>query len=261
MAARYKSGQSIQEIATHWGASRRGVWGALTNSGVKIVRRNKYACNHAYFDRIDTEAKAYWLGFLFADGFVLRHPHARLGLTLASKDKDHIERFLKAMRSTHRIADGTRHVDGQDYAQASILISSPRLVDALIEKGMTPRKTETLKWPTCVPEQLMRHFARGVFDGDGTWFVHPTQRSQVAFKLVNANRSFLEDFKAFVQEHCEVGNPTIYHDPKRNNRKGASCSLGFRGARQCARLYSFLYDGARIWLPRKHAVIAKRFHA
>lgn len=259
MAALYESGKSTAEIAEQLGVSRRGVTGALTKRGVKVVRRNKYACDHGFFDVIDSESKAYWLGFLFADGNVSLRPRAAVRVALAIRDKDHLERLQEALRSNHPIYEISKPLNGKTYGQAILHVASPRMARALTGRGMTPNKTYTVRWPRGVPNHLTRHFVRGFFDGDGTWFVHPTVRGQVAFQLVCANPFFLEDFKSAVQAQCEVGNPTVFHDARRDDKKRNTYSLGFRGAQQCARLFSFLYHDASIWLPRKYEQAARRF--
>lgn len=35
-----------------------------------VEKNKKYTCDSTFFNVIDTEEKAYWLGFLMADGFI-----------------------------------------------------------------------------------------------------------------------------------------------------------------------------------------------
>lgn len=48
----------------------------------------KYSLNENFFQEINTEEKAYWLGFLMADGCILDQPQRSKRLTVALKEKD-----------------------------------------------------------------------------------------------------------------------------------------------------------------------------
>jgi hypothetical protein len=54
-----------------------------------------------YFETIDTLKKAYWLGFLYADGEVRNKyrekPWYRISVELSAKDRDHLENFCRAI--------------------------------------------------------------------------------------------------------------------------------------------------------------------
>ena len=62
---------------------------------------SKYTYNENYFKIIDSEEKAYWLGFLYADGCITRFyrneklKSMSLELTLQSNDIEHLKKFLK----------------------------------------------------------------------------------------------------------------------------------------------------------------------
>ncbi len=71
-------------------------------SGIYVDRR-KYKLNESFFEIIDSEEKAYWLGFLMADGSVRAGQsqdgtgHWNIRLSLATADKERIERFIEAI--------------------------------------------------------------------------------------------------------------------------------------------------------------------
>ena len=48
------------------------------------------------FDQIDTQEKAYWLGFILADGYLNTNKHM-LRIKLGDKDKHHLEKFIQAL--------------------------------------------------------------------------------------------------------------------------------------------------------------------
>ena len=69
----------------------------------------KYYFNKNYFDIIDNSEKAYWLGFIWADGYVCKrkrkdnHIEYDFKLSLSKIDSDHLEKFKKCLNSNHNI--------------------------------------------------------------------------------------------------------------------------------------------------------------
>jgi len=125
-----------------------------------------YALDQHYFDVIDTEEKAYWLGFIAGDGCV--RERGVLTVALAAADAAHLEYLRIALCTTrpvrHYVAKRGKR-KGQRVAALSIC--SRRMADALMAHGIEPRKSLILQaWDG--PEHLMRHYWRGLIDADGT---------------------------------------------------------------------------------------------
>lgn len=55
------------------------------------------------FENIDTEEKAYWLGFLYADGCV-GSKESKVELSLAEKDLRHMEKFRSFIGIENKIS-------------------------------------------------------------------------------------------------------------------------------------------------------------
>ena len=128
-----------------------------------------------HFETIDTEEKAYWLGFLYADGNVhLNEDKVELGL--AEKDLHHIEKFKDFIGLPNKISYRPK-TNSYRFSFRSKMLKAD-----LIDKGCTPKKSLTLKFPTNqqVPKKLIRHFIRGYFDGDG-WFTSTDKSLQLGF--------------------------------------------------------------------------------
>ena len=125
------------------------------------------------FEIIDTEEKAYWLGFLYADGSVSSTDN-RIELGLAEKDLNHIEKFKEFIGIPNKISYRPQ-TKSYRYSFKSIPCK-----EDLIKHGCVPKKSLILKFPTeeQVPEHLIRHFIRGYFDGDG-WFSNTSSCFQV----------------------------------------------------------------------------------
>jgi hypothetical protein len=138
--------------------NKQGICGRASKIGVRYLSYNKY-----YFDEIDNKEKAYWLGFIYADGNV--NSGLRLSITLSSVDKNHLVKFKNAIESNINLRDYQKN----NYNYSTLEIKNSHLHNSLINKGVVYRKTYCAEFPTknIVPEYLLSHFIRGFFDGDG----------------------------------------------------------------------------------------------
>jgi len=125
--------------------------------------------DHYYFQNIDTEEKAYWLGFIAADGCV----HQNLGkwyfsIQLSSVDYEHLVKLKTALGFSGKTsrASSSNKITGKIYSGVRFSARSSALVGCLLDCGITPRKSLTLE-PWDGPPELMRHYWRGLIDGDG----------------------------------------------------------------------------------------------
>ncbi len=129
-------------------------------------------CNESFFENINTEAKAYFLGLMYADGCICEQKigQNRININLKYHDKHILETFKKHLEYTGKLTfteNSKKKLKFNIQDQYRLRISSNKLCNDLSKHGCTPRKTFTLKFPTTVPEHLLRHFIRGLFDGDG----------------------------------------------------------------------------------------------
>lgn len=130
-----------------------------------------YSCKEDYFKTINTDAKAYLLGFLMADGSVSKK--GRIKLHLKAADIEVVAFFAKELESTYRIIIGkagvTIHGVKKYYPTVCTTIYSKKMVEDLAKYGVVPNKTYA---PTAVipniPEELIPAYVRGFFDGDGS---------------------------------------------------------------------------------------------
>ena len=125
-----------------------------------------------------------------ADGYVR---HGELRLKLKRGDKKHIELFRDCLGSNHKIIDeiGKVVVSGRTYTSeySSLSIYNTKLVKDLIKHGCTNKKTFTITFPE-LREDLIRHFIRGYFDGDGSIYQNKTKNLK-SFNVVSASLTFI----------------------------------------------------------------------
>lgn len=166
---------SLTEMGKREKVDRRTLAKHFKELGIEIVnKQNRSKFNEHIFDQIDSEEKAYWLGFIFADGYISSSPLReevknvyQFELSLGIKDIEHLNKFKTFIAyEKDIIIDGNR---------CRFVVSNKHLWTILNELGCTPNKSLSLTFPN-IPQNLVRHFIRGYFDGDGciSRYVHNT---------------------------------------------------------------------------------------
>ena len=84
---------SLREIAENYNTTRKILTRWVTQSGYKIFPKKQLNYNDDLFEIINTEEKAYWLGFIYADGYVSDEYSFEVSLSL--KDKEHLMKLGK----------------------------------------------------------------------------------------------------------------------------------------------------------------------
>lgn len=166
---------SLTEMGKREKVDRRTLAKYFKELGIEIVnKQNRSKFNEHVFDQIDSEEKAYWLGFIFADGYISSSPLRenvksiyQFELSLGLKDKEHLEKFRNFMEYEKPLLI--------DTCRCRFTLANKHLWTTLNSYGCTPNKSLTLTFPN-IPEYLIKHFIRGYFDGDGciTRYVHKT---------------------------------------------------------------------------------------
>lgn len=202
-----------------------------------------YTQDNSYFEVIDSERKAYWLGFLYADGCVYESPNSKIvAINLHKKDQYILEEFIKDIKSDRKV-----NIDSRGYAD--LRIGSIKMANDLIKLGCIPRKSLVLKFPTedIVPNYLIRHFIRGYMDGDGcisTYFKLNRNRNNINYycevKFVGTYNMIDMIRKYFNSEKKVLGHKHSVN----------TYQISFAG-RKYKEVVDLLYDGATIYLKRK----------
>lgn len=226
--------------------------------GTGGIQKRKYNCDDSFFDIINTEEKAYWLGFIYADGCITCGNH--LQVSLAAKDAKHLEKFRDALKSTNPVHVYKGTCTGVEIAYCKLDIRSSQLYNQLNVKGVTERKTNTLTFPEdgIVPKELVSHFLRGYFDGDGTINIQRQYKTPQCRIQIMGTEDMLLGFIKQLPIH-----PKILKDKTFFTRKEGQTVKCFQyGGNQCCRaIFDFLYQGATIYLDRKHEIYLQHFYS
>lgn len=120
--------------------------------------------NRHIFDIIDISEKAYWLGFIIADGY-LNDNKNMLRIKLGNKDKKHLEKFINFLEGDLSMLKSEIHsITGN--TQWYVSTYAPQIHDALKNLKVEQAKSGKEKVPP-IEEKFYRDFIRGLWDGDG----------------------------------------------------------------------------------------------
>ena len=244
----YKNNMSLSEIEKEFKVLRATVSKFLEEQNIKKIKGNhyrKYFHDFDFFENIDTEEKAYWLGFMFADGYIVNHENRygedSFGLTLAEDSLDSIEKFKKSLNATNPIRYDNSKSIGQP--QAKIVLTSQKTVNDLIDKGCVKQKSLILQPPKKVPEKLLSHFIRGFFDGDGSLMKYNYNN----YPSYNINFTTTYEMAIWLRDIFGKG------DVHKEKRRDFTWYYSIGGNRQVLDICHYMYDEATIWMNRKYA--------
>jgi intein-encoded DNA endonuclease-like protein len=251
----YQSGMTQPEIAKAFGICRTTVIKSLKgkNKREKTWGMQKYKDENPFiFSEIDTEEKAYWFGFLLADGNIT-YPKSqkgqsrwRLRLFVTESDIDVILKF-KAFMGNNRTIERKKNSNSVSKPLAGITINNRQIVDDLISKGCVPDKSLQTNYPYfLIDTEFERHFIRGLFDGDG--FITSYKKSG---KFIVPVAGFTSGTNSFLVELNErlltITKSKIV--PRKSTGNGGDVRI--YSYCNCSPFYDWMYRDATVWLERK----------
>lgn len=213
-----------------WWRAKYGIPAHQSSGRGWLRRRSALPIDEFFFSKIDTEEKAYFLGFLSADGYVSADGK-RLSCSVSEVDLHIIEQFRSAIKSGHKVSTKISNGFSGSKPQKVINISCKQIVSDLAKYGVVPNKSHSLSYAQIDPV-LERHYLRGLFDGDGS--ICERQIFMVG------TRSLLNGMNnAFIRH----GLPALHW-----TKREYPCTYGNRGHTD---LLHWLYLDATVYLKRK----------
>lgn len=241
---------TVKELAKEYNVNKSSVSRLLQRNNVTL-RNSKYHFNQDYFENIDTEHKAYWLGFMYADGYVNSKGNKVL-LRIKSNDDYILKQFVQDLNSdipvqyythTHKLPNSEKH---HTLHYASVTICNKKIKEDLIKQGCLENKTLILNFPFHIPSHLYKDFIRGYMDGDGC--------ITYAGKQKCGNQEFKVSFCGTQEVLNGIQQVFGYNKKlsKRWNDNKNNYTLDISGNKQVYDFLTVLYDNATIYLKRKH---------
>lgn len=234
---------SLKKIGNILHCSQSPIKRILLENDIKLRKRtHTYKANYRVFQKIDSEEKAYWLGFLAADGNIMRYQtRATISINLGRKDRGHLEKFKAFLESDAPIVDHTQNAGfSNDSLMSKISIHSVDMADDLIDKNVVPNKSLILQPPN-IHEDFFIPYIRGYFDGDGS--LHESNGSwRINFEGTEEMLKWINMVLDF-----QVSKLTQRYPSHKN-----SYTMVAGGYNKVVRITNTIYKDANIFLDRKY---------
>lgn len=217
----------------------------------------RYNFNENYFECIDNEHKAYWLGYLFADGCIYKAATTNFGkeyfvvqLSLGIADISVLERLKSDIEIDKKIYVGTYKSKNKCGEYCRLGISSNKMASDLMKIGCVPRKSQIVKFPE-IRKDLERHFIRGFFDGNGS--IYASERKNVRISgIARKDWGFCFNSTSYMLNSIkDILNENNIHTSKIRPGHGNVYVLEGCSRNSIRNLYHYLYDNSTIFLERK----------
>lgn len=238
----YINGNTVKQLSQKYSIRTGTIYSWIKKNNISRQKGPKSLCkNYTYFDNIDSELKAYFLGYIIADGNVsiINNQYA-FKITLQYEDRYIIEKLKEQLCSLNRIRDFEQKSPTSDnvYKYSYLSIGNKHLVQSLIKLKVIPSKT----FNEIIPEidvNLLPHLIRGFFDGDG--IAYKTDKGY-SFGFVG-NKNILNQIKNILGWENKLSPHFI--------TKGIFTVLT-SDKEKLLKFYHYMYDNSTFYLKRKH---------
>lgn len=194
-----------------------------------------------YFDYIDTEMKAYFLGLILTDGcvFVPKKGMPSISITLKSDDAYILQRFKEEIKADTKVIFDKR-------GTATIAVKSNRLADALSKYGVCSGKENRSHLPL-IETNMMSHMLRGMFDGDGSVAsdVARNGKHRHCFTICG-QPSLMREIQEHLVKTCDIAARKQY------NYSDNFGEVKWSKIEDMKKIGDYLYQDATFFMERKH---------
>ncbi len=243
---KYQSGKSCDFIGKEYNVSGASICQILQKQNIPRrscnCRSRSDFLNEQYFDTIDTEDKAYWLGFILGDGGVTKH---QLYFCLSTVDIKHLQKFADCLNSSRK-----PYVAANGFAK--IEFNSKHMINSLDKLGIIPRKTYNCFNLPKISDSLMPHFMRGYLDADG-WFCKVSRKTyyELEIGIVAHNKELIEQTRNWFNS-IGINRNSVHAKTKENSVTWQYC---IRGMKNFKTIISTIYNKPSTYLDRKYEKI------
>jgi hypothetical protein len=239
--------EKVIEILPH--RNKSGIQQRAFKLGIKKLTYNK-----DYFTRINTPEKAYWLGFIYADGYVTTGN--RWGIELSSVDQEHLQKLIECLDSNIRLKFRKRKRFTKEIEMCGFQINNKKMYKDLVSKGVLNNKTYILQFPdeNTLPKEYYSDFIRGLYDGDGSFTITSfnSKKDKIynyivkEISLVCKNKKFAEDLVSIINSEVHINARLNYVN------RDDLYSIRISNKKDCLMFINYLYNTDNICLYRKY---------
>lgn len=249
----YMNGKSSHKLAAELNTHASYILELLKKHNIHVRNMSEchriYPINETFFDIIDTQEKAYFLGFLYADGCNHQTSNA-ITIDIERDDEEILEKFAKLIYLENpeekiKNYDRVNELTGKIYYSSVLNIHSKYMCGILDKHGCVQRKTKVLTFPQWLDKNLIRHFIRGYYDGDGSLHLDFRKGRSSSFKITSTFE-FVTEIKKIIK--IELNLHTCLKKATNSDVYDVSNS----GSRLVEKVLDWFYIDSTIYLERKH---------
>ena len=211
---------------------------------------------HNIFSKIETELQAYLLGFYASDGNI-NEKRKTFRIHLQKQDseivylyKDVISPDARTFAVREHKTTGRNGKEITAHESFGVDITSSELCNDLVNLHIGYNKSYSDLHIPNIPQELIRHFIRGYFDGDGCFTIWLSQekgksdRVRGKFDICAKSASILNEFIKFFSLHDVKLNLNYL---KRDDMYRITTS----SRKEVQKIYNILYKDSYFYLSRK----------
>lgn len=237
---------TYQELSEILNRSRNAIQHKISRLGFSKSQysNQKKKLNDSFFHNINSEEKAYWLGFISADGTINNYHSGQYGfkLSLKASDDSFLKMFLKSISAKFDIVYKQIKLNNKIYKICEVSFCSKEFVTDLLQY-ISYNKTQNISMPH-INQKFVRDYIRGFIDGDGCFYINKKNSKKKSFEMIAYNEKILLDIQ---QEFSNNNIVSKIYTLKNENKK-----LGVYANKSLIRLHHYLYDDATIYMERKY---------
>lgn len=245
----YKNGESAYQIRLKYGVHIERWYPILEIMGISTEKRYKLNWDRNAFLKISTEEDAYFLGFILADGYLHEKKHA-LKIELQESDMDILEKFCKYMKIDKNHIKSKVHSITKNI-EKSVYFSDINFYKNLKQYGLEQAKSTKEIFYKKMPKKLIKHYIRGIIDGDG--FITKDSKGIGVCGSEDVLRNIDDYFIKELDINTERTPHRLRYDKSSNIYR-----LNYSG-QNAKKIITFLYKDSNIYLNRKYELAKKCF--
>lgn len=211
-----------------------------------IYINNKIDIN--YFETIDCISKSYFLEFILGDGHISLD--GRLAIGINPIDIEILEKFKIELNCNNPITAKT-YFDSRyqkEYHTVFLRFSNKKLLNDLKSHGITNNKSKDCKISSLIPDNLISHFIRGLFDADGCWTWSDSAQRHLRFTIGCSTETFALEVQEILIKKCFITKSKIIP-----NKNKTCFVIMYSGNNQTKKIYDYLYNNHNnYYLTRKY---------
>lgn len=232
---------STVEIGNKYNVSDVTITSILRRNGITVTKKRcRTIINSSYFEQIDTEYKAYFLGLIIADGSVILDSKNKKSFALSLVEQDDYVLYSLSKEISDNLLPINKSLYTHRQNMSHLRFSDAEFVSNLEKYGVIPNKTYHTFFPD-IPNDLLKHFIRGYFDGDGCVCF---TKNKLVVSFTGSKIIIPEIINKLLEANVINRIPAI-------TDRGNFCSTSFAKRQSIINFYNYLYKDSNIYLTRK----------